>query len=70
MYPLGFEYDYFFPSDRIAQEQCCVSVLEDNMCSTGINVAKEQGVCDSLLGGTCETKTTKVRLLPNVELNA
>ncbi|XP_008409358.1 fibulin-1 isoform X2 [Poecilia reticulata] len=44
---------------RIAQEQCCVSVLEDNMCSTGINVAKDQGVCDSLLAGTCETKTTK-----------
>lgn len=37
-----------------------MSVLEDNMCSTGINVAKEQGVCDSLLGGTCETKTTKM----------
>ncbi|XP_032446481.1 fibulin-1 isoform X1 [Xiphophorus hellerii] len=45
---------------RIAQEQCCVSVLEDNMCSIGINVAKEHGVCDPLLAGTCETKTTKM----------
>ncbi|KAK5613724.1 hypothetical protein CRENBAI_017149 [Crenichthys baileyi] len=45
---------------RIAQEQCCVSVLEDAMCSTGINVAKDQAVCDSVLAGTCETKTTKM----------
>ncbi|KAM4734166.1 fibulin-1 isoform 2-T2 [Anableps anableps] len=49
-----------FITCRIAQEQCCVSVLEDTMCSTGINVAKDQGVCDSLLAGTCETKTTKM----------
>lgn len=46
--------------DRIVQEQCCVTVLEDNMCTTGINVAKDQGACDTLLASTCETKTTKV----------
>ncbi|CAN9498983.1 unnamed protein product [Ophioblennius macclurei] len=45
---------------RIVQEQCCVTVLEDNMCTTGINVAKDQGVCDSLFANTCETKTTKM----------
>ncbi|XP_028286387.1 fibulin-1 isoform X2 [Parambassis ranga] len=45
---------------RIVQEQCCVTVLEDNMCSTGINTAKEQGVCDFLYTNTCETKTTKM----------
>uniref|UniRef100_A0A8C6NY29 Fibulin-1 n=1 Tax=Nothobranchius furzeri TaxID=105023 RepID=A0A8C6NY29_NOTFU len=45
---------------RIVQEQCCVTVLEDNMCTIGINVAKEQGACDSLLTSTCETKTTKM----------
>ncbi|XP_030282666.1 fibulin-1 isoform X1 [Sparus aurata] len=43
----------------IVQEQCCVKVLEDNMCAVGINVAKDQGACDSLLTSTCETKTTK-----------
>lgn len=52
----------FFPADRIVQEQCCVKVLEDNMCAVGINVAKDQGACDSLLTSTCETKTTKVCL--------
>ncbi|KAM6937287.1 fibulin-1 [Xenentodon cancila] len=45
---------------RIVQEQCCVTVLEDNMCTTGINVAKDQGACDSLFTSTCETKTTKM----------
>ncbi|XP_017289740.1 fibulin-1 isoform X1 [Kryptolebias marmoratus] len=45
---------------RIVQEQCCVTVLEDNMCTTGINVAKDQGTCDSLFTNTCETKTTKI----------
>uniref|UniRef100_A0A8C3A8V8 Fibulin-1 n=1 Tax=Cyclopterus lumpus TaxID=8103 RepID=A0A8C3A8V8_CYCLU len=45
---------------RIVQEQCCVTVLEDNMCTTGINMAKDQGLCDSLFTNTCETKTTKM----------
>lgn len=44
----------------IVQQQCCVAVLEDNMCNTGINMAKDQGVCDSLFNNTCETKTTKM----------
>lgn len=52
----------FFLADRVVQEQCCVAVLEDNMCTTGINVAKDQGACDSLFTSTCETKTTKVCL--------
>uniref|UniRef100_A0A8D0D215 Fibulin-1 n=1 Tax=Sander lucioperca TaxID=283035 RepID=A0A8D0D215_SANLU len=47
---------------RIVQEQCCVTVLEDNMCTTGINMAKGQGACESLFTNTCETKTTKVCL--------
>uniref|UniRef100_A0A3P9MLQ3 Fibulin-1 n=1 Tax=Oryzias latipes TaxID=8090 RepID=A0A3P9MLQ3_ORYLA len=45
---------------RIVQEQCCTAALEDNMCRTGINLAKDQGVCDSLFNNTCETKTTKM----------
>ncbi|XP_020516510.2 fibulin-1 isoform X1 [Labrus bergylta] len=44
----------------IVQEQCCVAVLEDTMCNTGINMAKDQGACDSLFTNTCETKTTKM----------
>ncbi|XP_040894238.1 fibulin-1 isoform X2 [Toxotes jaculatrix] len=44
---------------RVVQEQCCVTVLEDNMCTNGINLAK-QGACDSLFTNTCETKTTKM----------
>ncbi|XP_065133439.1 fibulin-1 isoform X3 [Paramisgurnus dabryanus] len=46
---------------RIAQEQCCAAVLEDNTCTTGINMAKDQGSCDALLSSsTCETKTAKM----------
>uniref|UniRef100_A0A3B4VNG8 Fibulin-1 n=1 Tax=Seriola dumerili TaxID=41447 RepID=A0A3B4VNG8_SERDU len=30
------------------------------MCNTGINLAKDQGACDSLFTNTCETKTTKM----------
>ncbi|XP_056595280.1 fibulin-1 isoform X2 [Triplophysa dalaica] len=46
---------------RIAQEQCCAAVLEDNTCTTGINMAKDQGSCDALLSSsTCETKTSKM----------
>uniref|UniRef100_A0A3Q4ABH0 Fibulin-1 n=1 Tax=Mola mola TaxID=94237 RepID=A0A3Q4ABH0_MOLML len=41
------------------QEQCCIAVLEDIMCTTGINMAKDQGSCDILFTNTCETKTTK-----------
>ncbi|XP_071378780.1 fibulin-1 isoform X2 [Centroberyx affinis] len=45
---------------RIVQEQCCVTVLEDNMCTTGINMAKDQGACEMLFfTNTCDTKTTK-----------
>ncbi|XP_034542484.1 fibulin-1 isoform X2 [Notolabrus celidotus] len=44
----------------IVQEQCCVAVLEDSMCNTGINMAKDLGACDSLFTNTCETKTTKM----------
>lgn len=52
----------FFLADRIVQEQCCVTVLEDKMCTNGINIAKDQGACDSLFTNTCDTKTTKVCL--------
>lgn len=55
---------------RIVQEQCCVTVLEDNMCTTGINVAKDQGACDTLFTNTCETKTTKVCFYVNVHTAA
>ncbi|XP_077567081.1 fibulin-1 isoform X1 [Stigmatopora nigra] len=48
------------PICRTVQEQCCLAVLEDNMCTTGINMAKDQGACDSLFSNTCETKTTKM----------
>uniref|UniRef100_A0A665UA94 Fibulin-1 n=1 Tax=Echeneis naucrates TaxID=173247 RepID=A0A665UA94_ECHNA len=44
----------------MVQEQCCVTVLEDNMCTTGIDLAKEQRACDDLFSNTCETKTTKM----------
>lgn len=52
----------FFPADRTVQEQCCVAVLEDIMCTNGINTAKDLGSCDTLFSNTCETKTTKVHL--------
>lgn len=51
----------FFPSaDRAVQEQCCLAVLQDNMCATGINMAKTKGSCDDLFANTCVNKTTKV----------
>lgn len=50
----------FFLANRIVQEQCCVIALEDKKCTTGINMAKDQGVCHSLLANTCEDKTKKV----------
>ncbi|XP_047452943.1 fibulin-1 isoform X2 [Mugil cephalus] len=45
---------------RIMQEQCCIAVLEDNMCTSGINMAKGQGACDTLYTNTCDTKTAKI----------
>ncbi|XP_067292424.1 fibulin-1 isoform X2 [Pseudorasbora parva] len=49
------------PTCRIAQEQCCATVLDDTICTGGINMAKDQGSCDGLLSSsTCETKTAKM----------
>uniref|UniRef100_A0A8C7CSZ2 Fibulin-1 n=1 Tax=Oncorhynchus kisutch TaxID=8019 RepID=A0A8C7CSZ2_ONCKI len=46
---------------RIVQEQCCATVLEDSICTNGINMAKDQGGCDTQFpGSTCETKTAKM----------
>ncbi|CAB1331529.1 unnamed protein product [Coregonus sp. 'balchen'] len=46
---------------RIVQEQCCAAVLEDSICTNGINMAKDQGGCDTQFpGSTCETKTAKM----------
>ncbi|XP_030627474.1 fibulin-1 isoform X2 [Chanos chanos] len=46
---------------RIAQEQCCVAVREDINCTNGINMAKDQGACETLFSGsTCEIKTAKM----------
>ncbi|XP_036376120.1 fibulin-1-like isoform X2 [Megalops cyprinoides] len=46
---------------RVAQEQCCVAVLEDTTCTSGINMAKDQGACETLLSQSpCETKTAKM----------
>ncbi|XP_063052733.1 fibulin-1 isoform X2 [Engraulis encrasicolus] len=48
---------------RIAQEQCCAAVLEDTSCTSGINMAKEQGACEALFTAstsTCEAKTAKM----------
>ncbi|KAM7414979.1 hypothetical protein PAMA_019680 [Pampus argenteus] len=45
---------------RIVQEQCCVTVLEDQMCKSGIEMAKTQGTCDSLYSNLCENKATKM----------
>uniref|UniRef100_A0A673VXV2 Fibulin-1 n=1 Tax=Salmo trutta TaxID=8032 RepID=A0A673VXV2_SALTR len=46
---------------RIVQEQCCAAVLEDNICTSGINMAKDQGACDTqFTGSICETKTAKM----------
>ncbi|CAG06344.1 unnamed protein product, partial [Tetraodon nigroviridis] len=42
------------------QEQCCLAVLQDNMCATGINMAKTKGSCDDLFANTCVNKTTKM----------
>ncbi|KAM6960686.1 fibulin-1-like [Aplochiton taeniatus] len=40
------------------QEQCCAAVLEDKLCTNGINMAKDKGAC--LVGSTCETKATRM----------
>ncbi|XP_030587201.1 fibulin-1 isoform X2 [Archocentrus centrarchus] len=45
---------------RTVQEQCCETVLKDKMCTNGINIAKSQGACDSLLTNTCDTKSKKL----------
>ena len=46
---------------RIVQEQCCVTVLEDSMCTTGINMAKERSSCyTDQFSNSCDSKTTKV----------
>ncbi|XP_029108187.1 fibulin-1 isoform X3 [Scleropages formosus] len=46
---------------RIAQEQCCMAALEDTSCTQGINMAKDEGDCKSLLSGSsCETKTARM----------
>ncbi|XP_059916345.1 fibulin-1 isoform X1 [Gadus macrocephalus] len=45
---------------RIVQEQCCVTVLEDSMCTTGINMAKERSSCyTDQFSNSCDSKTTK-----------
>ncbi|KAJ8262360.1 hypothetical protein GJAV_G00165540 [Gymnothorax javanicus] len=45
---------------RIAQEQCCMAVLEDSACTSGINTAKDQGNCQGLFSqDPCETRTAK-----------
>ncbi|KAM3859071.1 fibulin-1-like [Diretmus argenteus] len=31
---------------RIAQEQCCAELAEKHLCTNGINMAREQGVCE------------------------
>lgn len=48
------------PTNRTVQEQCCVAVMEDSMCTDGINTAKDLRSCDTLFSNTCETKTKKV----------
>lgn len=53
---------FLLHANRMVQEQCCVVAHEDNKCTTGINMAKDQGACHSLLANTCEDKTTKVCL--------
>ncbi|XP_067236060.1 fibulin-1 isoform X3 [Chanodichthys erythropterus] len=47
---------------RIAQEQCCATVLDDNICTSGINMAKDQGSCgvENFSSSICETKTAKM----------
>ncbi|CAB1317003.1 unnamed protein product, partial [Coregonus sp. 'balchen'] len=46
----------------IAQEQCCSAVVGDTLCTSGINLAKEQGACVVPFTHVdpCETKTTKM----------
>ncbi|XP_048869640.1 fibulin-1-like isoform X2 [Brienomyrus brachyistius] len=49
-----------FPACRMAQEQCCASVLERSSCEQGINLALEEGACEVLSGSACETRTAKM----------
>ncbi|XP_039625323.1 fibulin-1 isoform X1 [Polypterus senegalus] len=46
---------------RIMQEQCCVDKIDYNSCMTGVNLAKQQGVCGTVYSDstTCEAKTIK-----------
>ncbi|MBN3282048.1 FBLN1 protein, partial [Polyodon spathula] len=46
---------------RIAQEQCCIAAQDDNYCTTGVNLAKQHGECESLFTDTtsCEAKNIK-----------
>uniref|UniRef100_A0A8C9W3H0 Fibulin-1 n=1 Tax=Scleropages formosus TaxID=113540 RepID=A0A8C9W3H0_SCLFO len=46
--------------DRVAQEQCCLAVMENASCNQGVAVAREQRACDMLFSGSiCEPKTAK-----------
>uniref|UniRef100_A0A6Q2YHZ5 Fibulin-1 n=1 Tax=Esox lucius TaxID=8010 RepID=A0A6Q2YHZ5_ESOLU len=47
---------------RIAQEQCCSAAAGNTLCTTGINLAKEQGACvvPFTQEDPFETKTTKM----------
>lgn len=46
---------------RIAQEQCCIAAQDDNYCTTGINLAKQHGECETLYtdATSCESKNIK-----------
>lgn len=47
---------------RIAQEQCCVAEEEDQLCDSGIKMARGQGACERpfFQGEPWETKISKV----------
>ncbi|KAL4612783.1 fibulin-1-like isoform X1 [Arapaima gigas] len=49
-----------FITCRIAQEQCCLAVMENTSCNHGVAVARERGACEALFyGSICEAKIAK-----------
>ncbi|KAM4615096.1 fibulin-1-like [Polymixia lowei] len=47
---------------RIVQEQCCSALVGDNLCTNGINMARDQGACERpfFLGDPWETRVSKM----------
>uniref|UniRef100_A0A7N6BE09 Fibulin-1 n=1 Tax=Anabas testudineus TaxID=64144 RepID=A0A7N6BE09_ANATE len=47
---------------RITQEQCCAAAVGDNLCDSGVSIARTTGDCERpfFQGGSCQTLISKV----------